>query len=72
MGVLDLLSNFRDLFEIGRKTSSDKKSNKQKVRNYDFEDGEKIPVSKVEYKKYSKPQENSENKTNTERDDESR
>lgn len=49
MGILDMLSNLRDIFEVGRKTTTDTKSNKEKKRNYDFEDGEKIPSSKKEY-----------------------
>ena len=49
MGILDMLSNLRDIFEVGRKTTTDTKSNKEKKRNYDFEDGEKMPSSKKEY-----------------------
>lgn len=49
MGILDMLSNLRDIFEVGRKTTTDTKSNKEKKRNYDFEDGEKIPSSRKEY-----------------------
>lgn len=49
MGIVDMLSNLRDIFEVGRKTTTDTKSNKEKKRNYDFEDGEKIPSSKKEY-----------------------
>lgn len=51
MGLLDILSNFRDLFESGRKTTSDVKSNKPKERNYTFSDGEKTPVTKSEYRR---------------------
>ena len=51
MGILDILSNFRDVFEVGRKTTTDKKDNKSKKRNFDFEDGEKMPSSRKEYKK---------------------
>lgn len=51
MGILDVLGNFRDLFEAGRKTSSDVKTNKPKERNYNFNDGRKMPASKSEYQK---------------------
>lgn len=51
MGILDVLGNFRDLFEVGRKTSSDVKTNKSKERNYSFNDGEKMPTTKSEYQK---------------------
>lgn len=51
MGILDVLGNFRDLFEVGRKTTSDVKPNKSKERNYSFNDGEKMPATKSEYKK---------------------
>jgi len=51
MGLLDLLSTFFDAFEIGRKTTTDVKTNKPKERNYDFDDGIKVPSSKSEYKK---------------------
>lgn len=49
MGILDMLSNLRDIFEVGRKTTTDKKDNKSKKRNFDFEDGEKMPSSRKEY-----------------------
>lgn len=51
MGILDVLESFRDLFEVGRKTSSDVKTNKSKERNYNFNDGEKMPAKKSEYQK---------------------
>lgn len=51
MGLLNMLSNFRDLFEIGRKTTSDTKNNKPKERKYQFNDGKNIPSSRSEYKK---------------------
>lgn len=50
MGILDILSNFRDVFEVGRKTTTDKKDNKSKKRNFNFEDGEKMPSSRKEYR----------------------
>lgn len=50
MGLLDVFSNIRDLFEIGRKTTSDEPSNKPKKRNYNFGDGEKMPTSRAAYK----------------------
>lgn len=49
MGTLDILSKIRDFFEIGRKTTSGVKSNKPEIRNYDFNDGEKMPKTKSEY-----------------------
>ena len=54
MGLLDILSNFRDIFEIGRKTSSDAKNNKPKERNYNFSDGENIPTTRGQYNKSKK------------------
>ena len=54
MGLLDILSNFRDVFEIGRKTSSDAKNNKPKERNYNFSDGENIPTTRGQYNKSKK------------------
>lgn len=51
MGVLDIFSSMMDLFEIGRKTTSDVKSNKPKERKYDFSDEGKMPTSKSEYNK---------------------
>lgn len=54
MGIVDLLSNFRDIFEIGRKTTSHVESNKPKERNYNFKDEEKMPTTKLEYKKLKK------------------
>lgn len=68
MGILDVLGNFRDLFEVGRKTTSDVKTNKSKERNYSFSDGEKMPTTKSEYQK----RQNSKVKTpkNKEKDEE--
>lgn len=51
MGILDVLGNFRDLFEVSRKTSSDVKTNKSKERNYSFSDGSQMPTTKSEYQK---------------------
>lgn len=49
MGLFDLLSNVRDIFEIGRKTTSEAKTNKPQERKYDFDDGEKTPVTRNQY-----------------------
>ncbi len=69
MGMLEILSNIRDVFEVGRKTTTDKKTNKPEKRKYDFEDGEKMPSSKREYNEAVKNIKKT-NKVNTKQDDE--
>lgn len=51
MGLLDVLASIRDIFEVGRKTTSEVKKNKPQERKYNFYDGEKMPKTTAEYKR---------------------